>query len=327
MSAHRAVLLALLVVGSSLAVAAPAGAAPVASPDSIGSATAAAPGVQSDPGNESGSSNASLGADISSFMQSSAAEISGAVETGMWTASFNATENESERRELVERRTGELRADLADLRERKAELEAEREAGNLSAAAYRAQIGQLIGRINALRSAINATAPRARQANADVDAVAMLETDVRNLTGPAIASVARNSSGVGVRGPPAGVPGNAGDGGPPAGAGEGGPSDGEGDPGPPEDIGNATTPSDGGPLANATDAETDAPGAGNGNGPDAPGANNGANGNGVGGDASGEGAETEQPGDDTQTELTVPGGLADNRTTEPGPAPNTTAAE
>jgi len=323
MRAHRAVLLALLVVGSSLAVAAPAGAAPEVSAGPSDSATAGAPAVQSDPGNES--ANASLGADISSFMQSSAAEMSGAVETGMWSASFNATENESKRRQLVERRTGELRADLADLRERKAELETEREAGNLSAAAYKARVGRLIGRINALRSAIDATAPRARQANADVDAVAMLETDVRNLTGPAIASVARNSSGVGVRGPPDGVPGN--DGGPPAGPGEDGPADREGEPGPPEDVGNATTPGDGGPLANASDAETDVPGGGNDDAQDAPGGGGGADGNGAGTGAVGEGAETERPGERDRTEATVPGGLTDNRTAESGPAPDTTAAE
>jgi hypothetical protein len=304
MSAHRAVLLALLVVGSSLAVAAPAGAAPEVSAGPSDSATAGAPAVQSDPGNES--ANASLGADISSFMQSSAAEMSGAVETGMWSASFNATENESKRRRLVERRTGELRADLADLRERKAELEAEREAGNLSAAAYKAQVGQLIGRINALRSAINATAPRARQANTDVDAVAMLETDVRNLAGPSIASVARNSSGVGVRGPPDGVPGN--DGGPPAGAGE----DGAGDAGPPEDAGNGVDPGDDGALAaNAIENETDLPSAGSGDGGDVPGASGGNGADGEGG-----------PPEGTATD-----GVTGNGTTEPGLAPDATVAE
>jgi len=358
MSAYRAVLLALLVVGSSLAVAAPSSATPEASADAadadaVGSTTAGEPAAQSDAGgedeSENGSAHASLGADISSFMQSSAAEMSGAVETGMWSASFNATENESERRVLVERRTGELRTELAELRDRKADLEAEREAGNLSGAAYKAQVGQLVGRINALQSAINATTPRARQANANVDAVTTLKTDARNLTGPGIASVARNTPGVGVPGPPDGVrgsagesgppegagesgpPGGAGESGPPEGAGESGPPEGAGDGGPPgeadtgtpEDVGNATGPSDAEALANASDDETDVPGAERGNG--SPGAADG--GNEATEDPAGEGAETDRPGEGGPSAGTATERVIDSRTTVPGLAPNTTEVE
>lgn len=304
MSAHRAVLLALLVVGGSLATAAPTGATLGGSDDATDAVAAAAAGpaaAQSADANET--ENASLGADISSFMQSSAAEIGGAVETGMWTESFNATENQSERRRLVERRTTDLRAELDDVRERKAELEAERESGNLSTAAYKAQVGQLVGRINALEAAINATEPRARQVNANVDAVEMLETDARNLTGPRVAAVARNTSGVGTPGPPEGV----GDGDLPGTAGDAGPS---------EEAANGTPAGDGdGPGANATDeagletnAGGDAPGERAGDAPDTPGA--------------GGGEETELP---TGTGPPGDAGAPANLTDDPGTVPETAA--
>ncbi|WP_135806332.1 hypothetical protein [Halorussus marinus] len=361
MSAYRAVLLAL-VVGSSLAIAAPATAAPDLSPDSpdpVGSATADPPVAQSDDGNESESENQSaspsLGADISSFMQSSAAEMSGAVETGMWSASFNATDNETKRKRLVERRTGDLRAELADLRDRKAELESEREAGNLSGAAYKAQVGQLVGRINALQSTIDATAPRARQANADVDAIAGLETDARNLTGPAVAAVARNTSGVGVPGPPddvgggppedAGIDdsGNANESAASARSGTDGASNGEGDPGPPEDGGPEAGPSEEKAVADPSDNRTDAAGPDNGADGEASGeegadgkaaggnGEKGADGKAAGGNgekgADGKATTTDSPDETSQRARTsIPDG-ADDSTTETGSPPKTTAVE
>src|SRR6056297_887485 len=177
MSLYRAVLLALFVVGGALTAAVPAGATTyagvdaspdVADPSEVGAGHADAR-QETAPNNST--DNTSLGTDISSFMQSSAAEVGGAVETGMWTASFNATENESMRVRLVERRTDELRTQLDDLRERKAELVAEREAGNVSETAYKAKASRLIGQISALESAIDRTTDRAEKVNADTAAL------------------------------------------------------------------------------------------------------------------------------------------------------------
>lgn len=209
MNAFRAVLLVLLVVSTTVAVLPTAA---VAADDVTGDATT--PGAllaattQNDTANDS-----SLGADISSFMQSSAAEVGGAVETGMWSAAYDATENRTVRSQLVERKTSDLRAELAELRERKQDLLAEREAGNISNAAYKARVGQLVGQINALENAINATETRARDANANVENLTNLRTEASELSGPEVAAVARNLSGVGVanageRGPPSDV-GNA----------------------------------------------------------------------------------------------------------------------
>ncbi|WP_137284789.1 DUF7096 domain-containing protein [Halorussus salinisoli] len=283
MTLYRVVLLALFVVGGGLTAAAvPAGATTDAGVDATpdvatpGTADAAEPGVvladvrQASTANNS-TDNASLGADISSFMQSSTAEVGGAVETGMWNASFNSTENQSRRVQLVERRTDELRTELDDLRERKAELVAEREEGNVSETAYKAKVSRLLGQINALESAIGATTKRAEKVNADTQALGELRTETENLTGPEISAVARSVTGIeagngvgnGERGPPGGV-GNGNDA---AGASNGttGPSNGVGNGtsdastpgGPPSDVGDSQLADNGtdgttGEIPNAT---------------------------------------------------------------------------
>lgn len=224
MSRYRAALLVLVVIGWTLAVALPAGATTAVGADGTEGTDAVdraagrtdasgEPGGLDEPrwtsaanASPNGTNETSLGTDISSFMQSSAAEVEGAVESGMWSVAFNDTGNRSVQVKLVERRTAELRSQLADLRERKEELLAEREAGNVSETAYRARIGRLVGRINALNAAINATESRADVVDADVEALESLRTDARNLTGPEISSAVRGVSGVDVEtvapGPP-----------------------------------------------------------------------------------------------------------------------------
>ena len=208
MSAYRAALLALFVVGGTLVTAVPSGAAPPHATVGEVTATDEAVGVGSRATavQNATANNSSLGADISSFMQSSVAEVDGVVETGMWTAAYNATDNRSVKVALVERQTEDLREQLAELRQRKAELVAERNASNVSDAAYKAKLGHLVGRVHALRTAINATASRAREVNANVAAVAELQTGADNLTGPEIAAVARNVTGVSVGNGPRGGP-------------------------------------------------------------------------------------------------------------------------
>lgn len=148
--------------------------------------------------------NSSLGAELSSFMQSNTVEVGGAVETVMWTAAFDASQNRSRQVAMVERRTTELRSRLADLERREAELVAERDADNVSETAYKAKVSRLVGQIDALRSAINATSERAERVDAEEEALESLRTEAENLTGPAIAAVARNLTSVGdsERGPP-----------------------------------------------------------------------------------------------------------------------------
>ncbi|MFC4550742.1 MULTISPECIES: DUF7096 domain-containing protein [Halorussus] len=217
MRTYRAVLLALLAACGALAVATPTGA--VATDDAVrpgydaeGGPSAAV--LQSDAPNDNASANATLGADISAFMQSNAAEIGGAVETGMWTAAFNATDNASAKERLVDRRTRQLQKELQALQQRKQRLVERHEAGNLGDTAYKAQVSHLLGRINALQSAVNTTISTAASAppQSTVGATAQgtargkgnlgrlrnIGQQAANLSGPEIAAVARNTSGVGL---------------------------------------------------------------------------------------------------------------------------------
>jgi hypothetical protein len=263
MTPYRAVLLALVVVGGVLTAAVSTSATGVAlgasddteatveSIEDVGLTAAADETNDARPtatANDT-ANNSTLGADISSFMQTNAAEVDGAVETGMWTAAFNATENQSVRAKLVERRTSELRTELTDLQQRRRELLAEREEGNISEVAYKAKVSRLRGQINALRSAIDATSTRAEQTNASVESLDTLRSESENLTGPEIASVARNTTGVGVDNGQGGPPGDVGNG---SGVGNDATDRDNETTGAPGDVGNATNESSsGGPPDDA----------------------------------------------------------------------------
>jgi hypothetical protein len=306
MRPYRAVLLALVVVCAASAATVPVGATDGAGVGTnlhaadASHAVGASPHVADrEPANagqattvseasavNNSTANASLGADISAFMQSSAAEVGGAVDTGMWTAAFNATRNQSVQVALVERRTGQLRSRLSDLQQRKAQLITER-GDNVSETAYQAQISHLLGRIDALRMAIDVTSDRARQVDAEAETLDALRTETENLTGPEIAAVAQNLTGVG-DGRPVGV--TTGNGSSGNGLGNGsngnGPGNGASDAttGPPSDAGNATTGSsngngDGqsnGAASDRSNGNDDASGPANGSGNATTGPSNGA---------------------------------------------------
>ena len=218
MRTYRAVLLALLAVGGAVVAAAPASAGATDDVRPVNDVRPAevAERVVTDAARQSAeannSTNATLGGDISSFMQSSVAEVSGEVESEMWEAAFNGTQNRSERVELVDRRTRELERELADVRERKQEIIDQHESGALGDTAYRARLSNVVGRIEALRSSINTTTPHAKQVDTDVTELQNLSEQTEDLSGPEIAAVARNTSGNGLgagrNGPPSGV-GNA----------------------------------------------------------------------------------------------------------------------
>lgn len=115
---------------------------------------------------------------------------------------------------------------LAELRDRKAALEAARENGSISQGEYRARTATLVAEISVVERLANRTAsvaaglPAAALEARGVDAAAIqrLAGDARNLTGPEVAAIARSIAGPGVgrpvgvpRGPPGspGVPGDA----------------------------------------------------------------------------------------------------------------------
>ena len=197
MNSARAVLLATVVLCGTLVAAVPTAAGPTSSPsDANGDVRSVESTVESVQTNQT--TNESLGAEISSFMQVSSAEAQGAVDTGMWVAEYNASDNQSTKRSLVDRQVTTLGRELDTLqREKQAIITAYRN-GNITRLEYKAQMSSIIGRIQSVQQAINETEPRARAVGADVRAVNALDERTNATVGPEVSSVARSLNAVDV---------------------------------------------------------------------------------------------------------------------------------
>lgn len=174
----RPLLVVLLVVAVALPVGAVTG-APTADPAQAGQPTLQ---LQTQ---ANGSTNASFGTSVASFMQASSAEAQGEVGQGMFLARFNRS-NASERPDVVRNRVGELQTRIETLREQRAALLND---SNVTAA-DRAQAARLTARIDALQRSINGTQRAAERAGLDVAALDRLREDAENLTGQEIADLA-----------------------------------------------------------------------------------------------------------------------------------------
>jgi hypothetical protein len=262
----------LLAVVAALAFAAPATAGPAGQPtadDPVGEQSAAAETAQAAQAAANNTSNATLGASVSAFMQASAVETEGEVDDGMFAAAFNRSEA-SERANLVTSRTDELQERLESLRQQRAEL---LEGGGNLTVAERARAASLTARIDALADSIGQAERAAEQAGVDSSELRELRTEARSLGGPEVAEMATDIATAGPpgdRGPPGeitgnvtespGPDGNATESGPGNGSGSGDgdsgngpPADGDGPPGagdgsgdgqgngPPDDPGNDST--------------------------------------------------------------------------------------
>ena len=185
----------------------------------------------------SNASEASLGSQLSGFMQASSAGADGSVDSGMWAAEFN-TSGEADRGDLVTRRVATLENRLDRLEDRMAAVEAAHENGTLPEPAYVAQASNLAERIDSLESAINQTETAAGQAGVNASRLSELRTNASQLKGREVARLARNLTVITPPGLTRGV-GN----GPPV------------DIGPPDDAG---PPEDAGPAGNETGRPDDA---------------------------------------------------------------------
>lgn len=187
MNIVRAVLLVLLTVGGTVAAATLAAAVGPAA----GSASVETDQSQS---NESAvnQSNGTLGSKVSSFMQTSASQTQGAVDTEMWVASFNNSTNQSEQKNLVHQQTSEIEQKLEQLIAEKKQLVEKKKAGNISQAEFQAKMSQVVGKYISLTEAINKTEPLAESAGVENSSLDYLRQDARNLTGPEVAAVAQS---------------------------------------------------------------------------------------------------------------------------------------
>ncbi|SIR47134.1 hypothetical protein SAMN05421858_2380 [Haladaptatus litoreus] len=193
MNAIRAVLLATLTV-CGFAVALPTAAAP--------SPTAPADtSINTFQTEENAtSSNSTLGAEISSFMQVSTSQAEGTVDTGLWVARFNQTQNRSAQQALVRHQTEDLETELDALQQRKRNLVEARNSGEISRLQYQARMSELVGDIRSVQHAINTTKPRAETVGTRVNRLQRLDRQANNVGGPEVAEVARSLNSVNVPG-------------------------------------------------------------------------------------------------------------------------------
>lgn len=189
MHSLRAVLLATLIL-CGFAMAVPTAAAPTpTTPVDVSSSV-----FQS--GENVSTSNGSLGAEISSFMQVSASQTKGTIETELWAARFNNTENKSAKKELVRHQVDDIQTRLDTLHQRKQTLIEERKNGEISSLQYQAEMSEVIGQIRSLEHAINTTKPRAAAVGTNVEDLQQLDERADTVGDPEVAEVARSLNSV-----------------------------------------------------------------------------------------------------------------------------------
>lgn len=217
-TAPLVVVLALLVAGVAAPVAAslPQATGPTdralqtgtPTPEGNGSAEPAAPGAR-----------------FAGVVDVQKAEVESELEGRAFGIRIAQARSNSSKAAVVGDKVAELTSRAEALRERKQELDAALEDGNISHARYRAEVAGLAARIAALERQIDRTEaasaglPTDLLASRGVDAtaIAKLRNDSRSLAGPDVAEIARTIAGpnpglglAGDGGPPGAVPGRVG---------------------------------------------------------------------------------------------------------------------
>jgi len=247
-----------------------------------------APGVAAQTDNATATSNASFGAQVSAFMQSTAADANGSVDRGMWAG---AADNASNPGEVVSERARKLEQRVDRLEARSEELAVAANESGPGGVVYTARASAVRAELANLRQSVNQTVATAADAGVADDRLTTLRERAGNVSGPEVASNARNLTSDDP-GPPEWVPGGSnGTAGPPTetpgadpgnrsegeGPGDGGPPDDRGDGAPPDDAGNGGQSDNGGEAGPSNE--------GNGNPPDD------AGDGGAGGDAGSGGSD------------------------------------
>jgi hypothetical protein len=214
-----------------------------------------------------------MGKQVTSFMQSTAVDVNNSVESGIWEASVNSSENASE---IVNQRVDSLEDRLSALQNKSERLD-EMRANGSTGLLHSARASSVRAKIANLKSAIIQTGQTARRVGVNVTKLEQLRQNASNMTGPEVSEVARNITDAPNNASKTGPPGNLGNGnqtGPPEDPGNGnetGPPEDSGngnETGPPEDPGNGneTGPPEDPGNGNETSPPED-PGNGNETGP------------------------------------------------------------
>lgn len=157
---------------------------------------------------DNASSNASFGAEVSSFMQASSAEAEGEIDDGMFNAALDRTEDPEERRAIIEQRQQRLQQRQQRLEERRANISEENPGVRDYALATHVEVGA-----DSLERSANGTEHAAEAAGLDVSQLTEIRTNARNLKGPDVSELAHDLTkrSNNERGPPADQPGSEGD--------------------------------------------------------------------------------------------------------------------
>lgn len=159
------------------------------------------------------------------------AEVSGEVEERAFGIRIAAANSDDAKAAILAGQTGELEGRLGEIRAEQQNLTDRYENDSISEGQYKARMAKLTAEARTLQRLANTTADTANGLPADVlaangvdvDAIATLQRNASNLTGPEVAAIAREIAGNDAGGPPVGVnpAGNVTDGMPGAGNGQG----------------------------------------------------------------------------------------------------------
>lgn len=193
---HTVLLVAVLVVvgfGAPAVVASP-GAAPA---DAGGSQT-----VQEADGNETANETAP-GARLAGVVNVQGAEVEGEVAERSFGLKIAAAKSNASKASVIANQTGDLSERVTELRDRKQELQAAREAGEISQGQYRAEMARIAAELSTANRLLNRTADEAKElpssaledAGVDPASIERLQQAAGNLSGPEIAEIARDIGG------------------------------------------------------------------------------------------------------------------------------------
>jgi hypothetical protein len=143
------------------------------------------------------------GARLAGVVGSHNATIAGEVDRRAFEAAYDRAETDRARAGVIQRQAGTVADRLEALRERKRETTARHENGTLAEGAYRARTAALAARIGALSSLANETSDRAdrlpeatlREHGVNTSRLDTLRRNAANLSGPAVAAIARGVAG------------------------------------------------------------------------------------------------------------------------------------
>lgn len=155
---NRVAIVTVLVLASVVAGAATAAAVGVGPPGDAGSAAAAADNASEN------NTSASLGASISAFMQSNAEQADEAVDQGMWSAAFNASDR-GRQDDAAEAHVDRLQQRLQEVAEQRQELVEAYQNGSIGRLEFQARMSALDQRRRALARSVAETERVTAQAN------------------------------------------------------------------------------------------------------------------------------------------------------------------